>query len=134
MVLMAPDQLVNVYAVARDPAKGFGSLATISATVPLNSRLPREPGQTLGPALSSIREPEDLVSPDRQPGETGSGDRLEYCLLVRVAVGFVAGVPGAPNLVAEPLGHLVPVAAAHEPSWVGLITAVRYRATANTQR
>jgi hypothetical protein len=61
-----------------------------------------------------------------QPGETGGSNRLEHCLLVLAAVGLLAGAPGPPYLVAEPVWHLVPVAAAHQASLVDLITAARY--------
>jgi hypothetical protein len=76
------------------------------------------------------REPQDLASPAWLPSQAGSGYGLEYCLLVCAAVGFVTGAPGAPHLVAEPLWHLVPVAAAHQPGRIDLITAARCRATA----
>jgi len=73
---------------------------------------------------------DEVASPAGQPGETGGGDRVEHCLLVLAAVGFVARAPGSPYLVAEPLGHPVPVAAAHQASRVNLITAAWHRAPA----
>ena len=76
----------------------------------------------------------ELVSPEGQPAEMGSGDCLEYCPLVLEAAGFLTRVPGPPHLVAEPFGYLVPVAAAHQASLVDLITAARYRAEFYWQR
>jgi hypothetical protein len=71
-----------------------------------------------------------MASPAGQPGETGSSDRPEHCLLVFAAGGFLTGAPGPPHLITEPLWHPVPVAAAHQAGRIDLITALRYRAQA----
>jgi hypothetical protein len=89
-----------------------------------------------GPWLGfeSHPEPYELASPAWKPIETADSDGLENCLLVLATVGFLTGAPGPPHLVAEPLWHLIPVAAAHQASRIDLITAAGYRAEAYRQR
>jgi hypothetical protein len=91
-------------------------------------------------ASKSCSDPEqepksnELPSPTWKLGETGGGDGLTHCLLVCAAVGFLAGAPCAPHLVAEPLRHLAPVPAAHQAGRIDLITAAGYGAEAYGQR
>jgi hypothetical protein len=78
--------------------------------------------------------PNELASPTWEPGDTGSGDRPEHCLLLLAAIDSLAGAPSAPYLVAEPFWHAVPVAAAHQAGLIYLDTTARYRAEACRSR
>jgi hypothetical protein len=63
-------------------------------------------------------------------GGLADGDCQAYRFLVLRAECSLAGPPGGPHLVPQPTGYQMPVATAHEPLWINLMTATRDLAAA----